>query len=71
MNKTLWVLGSRLLFSWVMRLRIFRLLTAVGLGAAAAYLLDPESGEKRRKELRKGIQKAKKMGRKARIEAGL
>jgi len=53
------------------RLRIFRLLTAIGLGATAAYLLDPESGEKRRKELRKGIQKAKKMGRKARIEAGL
>jgi len=50
---------------------MFRLLTAVGLGAAAAYLLDPESGEKRRKELRQGIQKAKKMGRKARIEAGL
>ena len=54
-----------------MRLRIFRLMTAIGLGAAAAYLLDPESGEKRRKELRKGIQRAKKMGRKARIEAGL
>jgi gas vesicle protein len=54
-----------------MRLRIFRLLTAVGLGAAAAYLFDPESGEKRRKDLRKSIEKAKKMGRKARIDAGL
>ena len=71
MNKWLRVLRSRLLFSWVMRLRVFRLMTAIGLGAAAAYLLDPESGEKRRKELRKGIDKAKKMGRKARIEAGL
>jgi len=71
LNKWLRVLRSRLLFSWVMRLRIFRLMTAIGLGAAAAYLLDPESGEKRRKELRKGIDKAKKMGRKARIEAGL
>jgi gas vesicle protein len=54
-----------------MKLRILRLLTMIGLGAAAAYLLDPESGEKRRKELRKNIEKAKKMGRKARIEAGL
>ena len=55
----------------VMRLRVFRVLTMVGLGAAAAYLLDPESGEKRRKGLRKNIDKAKKMGRKARIDAGL
>lgn len=54
-----------------MRLRFFRLLTMIGLGAAAAYLLDPESGEKRRKELRKKVDKAKKMGRKARIDAGL
>ena len=43
----------------------------VGLGAAAAYLLDPELGEKRRKELRKNFDKAKKAGRKARIDAGL
>lgn len=55
----------------VMKLRVFRLMTALGLGAAAAYLLDPEAGEKRRKELRKRFEKAKKMGRKAKIEAGL
>lgn len=54
-----------------MRLRLGRILTMVGLGAAAAYLLDPESGEKRRKELRKNLEKAKKAGRKARIDAGL
>ena len=54
-----------------MRLHVIRLLTMVGLGAAAAYLLDPESGEKRRKELRKNFEKAKKRGRKARIDAGL
>lgn len=54
-----------------MRFPVFRLLTMVGLGAAAAYLLDPESGEKRRKGLRKNIDKAKKAGRKARIDAGL
>ena len=54
-----------------MRLRIVRLLTMVGLGAAVAYLLDPQSGEKRRKELRKNIEKAKKAGRRARIDAGL
>ena len=54
-----------------MRFPVFRLLTMVGLGAAAAYLLDPESGEKRRKGLRKNLDKAKKAGRKARIDAGL
>ena len=54
-----------------MKLTVFRLMTAVGMGAAAAYLFDPEAGEKRRKELRKSFEKAKKMGRKAKIEAGL
>jgi len=52
-------------------MKLFRLLTAVGLGAVAAYLFDPEAGEKRRKDLRKNFEKAKKMGRKAKIEAGL
>ena len=44
---------------------------AIGLGAAASYLLDPESGERRRKSLRKNLDKARKMGRKARVQAGL
>ena len=48
-----------------------RWLMALALGAAATYLLDPESGEERRKQLRKNLQKARKAGRKARIEAGL
>jgi gas vesicle protein len=48
-----------------------RWLIAMALGAAATYLLDPESGEERRKQLRKNLDKAKKAGRKARVQAGL
>ena len=51
--------------------RMTRLLMAIGLGAAVSYLLDPESGERRRKGLRKGFEKARKAGRKARVQAGL
>jgi gas vesicle protein len=51
--------------------RITRLLMAIGLGAAATYLLDPESGERRRKNVRKNLEKARKAGRKARVQAGL
>lgn len=48
-----------------------RWLMALALGAAATYLLDPESGEERRKQLRKNLGKARKAGRKARVQAGL
>jgi gas vesicle protein len=48
-----------------------RWLMALALGAAATYLLDPESGEERRKQLRKSLDKARKAGRKARVQAGL
>jgi len=48
-----------------------RWLMAIGLGAAAAYLLDPKQGEGRRKQLRKSIDKAQKAGRKAKVQAGL
>ena len=48
-----------------------RWLVAMALGAAATYLLDPESGEERRKQLRKNLQKARKAGHKARVQAGL
>ncbi len=44
---------------------------AIGLGAAATYLLDPKMGEERRKQLRKNFDKARKAGRKARVQAGL
>ena len=48
-----------------------RWLMALGLGAAAAYLLDPRSGEERRKHLRRNLDKAQKAGRKAKVQAGL
>jgi hypothetical protein len=54
-----------------MKLRLMRLLMAIGLGAAATYFLDPQSGETRRKQLRKNLDKARKAGRKARVQAGL
>ena len=54
-----------------MKFRFTRWLMAVGLGAAATYLLDPKQGEERRKQLRKNIDKARKAGRKARVQAGL
>jgi hypothetical protein len=54
-----------------MKLRLTRLLMWAGLAAAATYLLDPESGEARRTRLRKNIDKARKAGRKARLQAGL
>ena len=44
---------------------------AIGLGAAATYLLDPEQGQERRKQLRKNFEKARKAGRKAKVQAGL
>ena len=47
------------------------LLLAMGLGAALTYFYDPTLGERRRKDLRKRMQKAQKMGRKAKLEAGL
>jgi hypothetical protein len=48
-----------------------RWMVAIGLGALVTYMLDPESGEARRKELRKNLEKARKAGRKARVQAGL
>jgi hypothetical protein len=43
----------------------------MGVAAAMTYLLDPEQGERRRKDLRKQVDKMRKMGRKARMQAGL
>jgi hypothetical protein len=44
---------------------------ALALGALATYFLDPDAGEERRKQLRKNVDKARKAGRKARVQAGL
>ena len=43
----------------------------MGLAAAAIYLLDPERGQQRRKDLRQQLDKMRKAGRKAKLEAGL
>ena len=43
----------------------------MGIAAAATYLLDPDQGERRRKDLRKQVDKMRKMGRRARMQAGL
>jgi len=48
-----------------------RLMMWMGIAAAATYLLDPDQGERRRKDLRKQVDKVRKMGRKARLQAGL
>jgi len=54
-----------------MKFRLTRLMVWMGLAAAATYLLDPERGEQRRKDLRKQFGKMKKAGKKAKLEAGL
>jgi hypothetical protein len=53
------------------KFRLTRLLMFMGAAAAATYYFDPELGERRRKDLRKRIDKMRKLGRKARLEAGL
>jgi hypothetical protein len=54
-----------------LRFRLTRLMMWMGLAAAATYFLDPDSGEQRRKDLRKRIEKMRKAGEKAKLEAGL
>ena len=41
------------------------------VGAALMYFLDPDRGEQRRKDMRKRIDKMRKAGEKAKLEAGL
>lgn len=53
------------------KFRFTRLLMWMGLAAAATYLLDPDRGEQRRKDVRKQVEKMRKMGKKARLQAGL
>jgi hypothetical protein len=54
-----------------MRFRLTRLLMWMGAAAALTYYLDPVLGERRRKELRKRVERMRKAGRKARLQAGL
>jgi gas vesicle protein len=54
-----------------MKFRLTRLMMWMGLAAAATYLLDPERGQQRRKDLRKQLDKMRKAGKRAKLEAGL
>jgi hypothetical protein len=58
-------------FEYVMKFRLSRLLMWMGLAAAATYLLDPDRGQQRRKDLRKKLEQMRKAGKKAKLEAGL
>jgi hypothetical protein len=53
------------------KFRFTRLLMWMGLAAVATYLLDPDRGEQRRKNVRKQMGKVQKAGKKAKVEAGL
>jgi len=52
------------------KFRFTRLMMWMGLAAMATYLLDPDRGEQRRKDLRKQLNKVRKAGKKAKLEAG-
>ena len=54
-----------------LRFRLTRLMMWMGLAASAMYFLDPDRGEQRRKDMRKRIDKMRKAGEKARLQAGL
>jgi hypothetical protein len=54
-----------------LRFRLARLMMWMGLAATATYFLDPERGEQRRRDLKKRIDKMRKAGEKAKLEAGL
>jgi gas vesicle protein len=54
-----------------MKFNFTRLMMWMGLAAAATYLFDPERGEQRRKVLRKQLDKMRKAGKRAKLEAGL
>jgi hypothetical protein len=54
-----------------MKFRLTRLMMWMGLAAAATYLLDPDRGQQRRKDLRKQLDKVRRAGKKAKLEAGL
>lgn len=53
------------------RFRFTRLLMWMGLAALAAYFLDPDRGEARRKHMSKRLDRFRKAGEKAKMEAGI
>ena len=55
----------------LLKFRFTRLLMWMGLAAAAAYFLDPDRGKARRKDIGKRLERVRKAGEKAKLEAGL
>ena len=53
------------------KFRITRLFMWMGLAALATYLMDPERGEQRRKDLRKQVVQIQKRGKKLSKKTGL
>jgi gas vesicle protein len=53
------------------KFRFTRLLMWMGLAAVATYLMDPERGKQRRKELGKQVNQVRKKGKEIRKKANL
>ncbi|HYL30230.1 MAG TPA: hypothetical protein VEU27_09935 [Gemmatimonadales bacterium] len=53
------------------KFRITRLFMWMGLAALATYLMDPERGEQRRKDLRKQVNQIQKRGKELSKKTGL
>ena len=58
-------------FTEMLKTRFGRLVMWMGLAAAATYLMDPERGEQRRKELRKQVNQMRKKGKEITKKANL
>ena len=55
----------------MLKTRFGRLVIWMGLAAAATYLMDPERGEQRRKDLRKQVNQMRKKGKEITKKANL
>ena len=62
--------GGRSVYE-MLKNRFMRLLMWMGLAAAATYLLDPDRGDERRKELRKRVNQVQKKGKELSKKANL
>jgi hypothetical protein len=69
----MWVLLRQLavFFHEMLKNRFGRLFMWMGLAAVATYLMDPERGEQRRKDLRKQVNQMRKKGKEITQKANL
>ena len=63
--------ATRRFFVEMLKTRFGRLVIWMGLAAAATYLMDPERGEQRRKDLRKQVNQMRKKGKEITKKANL